>query len=99
MDRPEQGDIVAAHDDFYFEIGKNDFFKLNLNSGDVVNEDLVDLRLESASSAAFDYRSEVNIQNKWKERKRILNLELFIIIRILKNFDYKELFQYLTWTL
>jgi len=48
LDRPEEKDIVKYHDEFYFEIGKNDFFKYE-GKGNGGNNDLVDLQIERAN--------------------------------------------------
>ncbi len=76
LDRPEEGDIVKFHEDFYFEIGKNDFFKFNDEEKGHMTDTHVDLRLDAASST-FDYRKDVRksrnqdrVQNKTKTKQK-----------------------------
>jgi hypothetical protein len=51
----QEGDIVMNNDDFYFEIGKNEFFKRT----ETRERELVDLRIED-DKYVFDYGDTVH---------------------------------------
>lgn len=63
LDKPEEGDIVMNNDDFYFEIGKNEFFKRT----ETRERELVDLRIED-DKYVFDYGDTSQVD------KNVLNI-------------------------